>query len=257
VPTLILSNRFSEDSQLLWRTASQLGWNVERLVGWRVPDELRSVVEPVIYVEALMAPVVAEAFGLTFLEPPDDWLPRLPAEFRRREISVSTLAAARNMTEPRFVKPPNDKSFAARVYRGEELPREFDDNMTVLVAEVVSWEKEFRCFLLDGIVRTSSVYLRDGELQRDRDYAATEAELTQVRQFVSAVASDPRVSLPRAVVIDVGVIRDRGWAVVELNSAWGAGIYGCDPVAVLDILRHASLRNTNSTLPAASIERVP
>jgi hypothetical protein len=37
------------------------------------------------------------------------------------------------------------------------------------------------------------------------------------------------------------VIAGRGWAVVEQNSAWGAGIYGCDPEKVLAVLRHAAV----------------
>jgi hypothetical protein len=40
----------------------------------------------------------------------------------------------------------------------------------------------------------------------------------------------------------VGVIASRGWAVVEQNAAWGSGIYGCDPAAVLAVLRHAATR---------------
>jgi hypothetical protein len=49
------------------------------------------------------------------------------------------------------------------------------------------------------------------------------------------------VLLPRATVLDIGVIQ--GWAVVELNAAWGAGIYGCNPEAVLDVVRYAAVRN--------------
>jgi ATP-grasp domain, R2K clade family 2 len=45
----------------------------------------------------------------------------------------------------------------------------------------------------------------------------------------------------RAVALDVGIIRGRGWAVVELNSAWGAGIYGCDPARVLEVLQAAAV----------------
>jgi hypothetical protein len=100
---------------------------------------------------------------------------------------------------------------------------------------------EFRCFILDRQVRTLSIYLRDGELQRERDFAATDAELATAEAFVCKLSTDPRVELPRTAVVDVGVIRDRGWAVVEQNAAWGAGIYGCDPIEVLEVLRHAAV----------------
>jgi hypothetical protein len=45
--------------------------------------------------------------------------------------------------------------------------------------------------------------------------------------------------LPVAVAVDVGVIRTRGWAVIECNAAFGAGIYGCDPLEILRVLRCA------------------
>jgi hypothetical protein len=53
--------------------------------------------------------------------------------------------------------------------------------------------------------------------------------------------ADKDVALPPAVVLDVGLIAGRGWAVVEPNAAWGSGVYGCDPAAVLPVLRRASI----------------
>src|SRR5438132_7923079 len=126
MPTLILTPRFTEDAQALWRAAGQLGWGVERLTSWRVPEELRSVPDPVLYLEALFGPTLAEQLGVRLLEPAADWLPRLPEEFRKRRVSLTTLRAARALAEPAFVKPPNDKSFPARVYTGAELPVGYD-----------------------------------------------------------------------------------------------------------------------------------
>jgi hypothetical protein len=116
MPTLILTPRFTADAQALWRVRLQLGWGVERLSTWRVPDDLRSVPDPVLYLEGLFGPTLAEEFGLRLLEPPVDWLPRLPEEYRKRKVTLTSLREARNLAEPAFVKPPNDKSFEARVY---------------------------------------------------------------------------------------------------------------------------------------------
>ncbi|OWK40781.1 ATP-grasp domain-containing protein [Fimbriiglobus ruber] len=241
MPTLVLTPRFTEDAQALWRAAAQLGWAVERLTSWRVPDDLLTVPEPLLYLEALFGPTLAEQFGLRLLEPAVDWLPRLPEEYRKRWVYLTTLGQARTIAQPAFIKPPNDKSFPARVYAGRDLPLEYDDATPVLVAEVVSWEKEFRGFVLDRKVRTMSVYLRDGELQRENDFACSAIEESEVRAFLETVLGDPRVDLPRAAVLDVGVIAGRGWAVVEQNSAWGSGIYGCDPASVLQVIRHAAV----------------
>ncbi len=239
MPTLILTPRFTEDAQQLWRTASQLGWGVERLVNWRVPEELRSVSEPVLYLEGLMAPDIAEAFGLKLLDPAIDWLPRLPEEYRKRKVELIPLKEAKLSGEAAFTKPPNDKVFPAGVYRGSELPDWYGEDSPVLVAEVVHWEKEFRCFVLDRQIRALSIYLREGVLQKDTDFACSEAEAADAAQFARWVLNDPRVDFPRATVLDIGVISGRGWAAVEQNSAWGSGIYGCDPAIELEVLRHA------------------
>ena len=89
---------------------------------------------------------------------------------------------------------------------------------------------------------TVSPYLRGGRLAKLDGYAASGAELTQSRDFAEKVLGDPRVEAPRAIVLDVGRIDGRGWAVVEANGAWGSGIYGCDPDEVLEVVRHAVCR---------------
>lgn len=248
MPTLILTPRQTEDSRQLWRAAIELGWGVERLPDWRVSERMKQVEEPVLYVESLMTPLIAAAFKVRLSEPPEDWLASLPEEYRRRTVRRMTLGEARRLPKPAFIKPPNDKSFPARVYEPSELPLDFSDEISVLVAEPVCWEIEFRCFILDRKLRTFSVYLREGALQRDFNFVSSDAEDEAMRGFLQRVLSDHRVQLPRAIVMDVGTIAGRGWAVVEVNAAWGSGIYGCDPREVLQVLRH-----TVERLPAAAL----
>lgn len=240
MPTLILGPRHTEDGQRLWRAAGELGWKTERLASWRIPPDLRDVPEPVVYAEALFAPTLAAELGLTLSEPPSDWLVNLPDEYRKRAVTLATVGAARANPGPRFIKPPNDKSFPAAVRTGPEIPDWVPGDAPVLVQEVVSWEAEFRCFVLDRRVRAFSVYLRDGVLQKDAGYASTDEEDAGLLAFADRLLADERVTLPRAVVLDAGIIRGRGWAAVELNAAWGSGIYGCDPGAVSDVLRHTA-----------------
>lgn len=241
MPTLILTPRYTEDAQALWRAAGRRGWAVRRLTTWRVTDDDRAAPDPVFHLDALMAPMQAAEFGYRLLEPAEDFLPQLPTEYRLREVWLTTLGEARTLPEPRFVKPPNDKSFPARVYAGAELPNEFADDVPVLVSEVVTWGKEFRCFVLNRDIATLSVYLRDGVLQRDDGFTHTPAEEAEVREFAGRVLADPRVDFPVAGVLDVGTIAGTDWAVVEANSAWGAGLYGCDPDTVLEVLQAAAV----------------
>lgn len=128
-----------------------------------------------------------------------------------------------------FIKPAEDKCFEARVYSsGAELPvpGPLPENLAVLVQEVVEWQLEFRCFALDGRVITASPYWRDGWLAQaeDESWAAGQAEMQAAIRFCETVLQDPRVSVPAAVVVDVGEIRDRGWAVIECNAAWGGNL---------------------------------
>lgn len=238
--TLVLSSRHTEDNQTLWRAAIQRGWSVERARGLRLPIIESSDI--VLYVEALFAPAIAEQLGLELLEVPEDWLVRLPLELTNRSVEKTTLGDARNLTLPAFVKPPNDKSFAAKVYEtGAGLPDEFDDSMSVLVSAPVEWQDEFRCFCLDGSVMTVSPYWRDGQPAKDNDYRATSDEITSATSFAERILSRTGNATPRSVVIDVGRIKGHGWSVVEANAAWGSGIYGCNPDSVLNVIRHATV----------------
>ncbi len=244
MPTLILTPRYSEDAQSLWRAATRIGWNVERLLNWRLSEELKLVVEPVLYVEALMSESIAEQLGLRLLEGGSDWLPSVPEEYRKRWIYLSSLGEARRSQITAFIKPPNDKSFPAKIYNHSNLPTDYPDETLVLVAEIVQWEKEFRCFILNRTLQTFSIYLRDGELQSKHDFIHTADEDREIRDFLETILSDERIEMPQATVIDVGVIYGRGWAIVEQNAAWGSGLYGCDPIRVLEVLRYASVTNT-------------
>lgn len=239
--TLLMSSRHTEDNQALWRAAIGRGWSVARARGIRLPEIDDD--EVIVYVEALYAPTIAGMIGRRLLISSEDWLVKLPHEFQKRTVQLTTLGLARELDRPCFVKPPNDKSFAAQVYdSGAILPLEFDDHMAVLVAEPVQWEFEFRCFCLDGSVVTLSPYLRSGTNAKETDYKATGDELCEATSFAEKVLASTQSFTPRAVVIDVGQITCKGWAVVEANAAWGSGIYGCDPNLVLDVIRQATIR---------------
>ncbi|MFB4313521.1 ATP-grasp domain-containing protein [Actinomadura sp. 21ATH] len=242
MPTLVLSPRYTTDSRTLRTAAVAAGWGVERLGGWRVPDWLlgRDVVP---YGEPLFVEVIAARLGLAMLDAPAGWLPALPARHLGRRIELSTLGEARTLPGPVFVKPADGrKGFAGAVYTdGAGLPPAAarPDDTPVLVADPVTWEVEFRCFVLESRVVTLSPYLRGGELAQGADgrWHASPEERSQARDYSAEVLAE--VDVPAGIVIDVGRIAGHGWAVVEANSAWGAGVYGCDPARVLDVLARA------------------
>jgi hypothetical protein len=242
MPTLILSPRYSDDSIKLRRAAVALGWDVMRLAGWRCLEDFEPE-EPLLFAEPLFNRAVAEQLGLEVVEPPEDFLSRLPHEYVKREVRLMTASEALSLTGPVFLKPPNRKAFPARVYAdGAELP-EMSDDEPVLSSEPVGWLAEFRFFIRDRQVHAWSPYWLHGALAREEDEWIVEpAMAAATKGLVDRLLTDPRAVLPAALVIDAGVIRGVGPAVVEANEASGAGIYGCDPREVLDVLRAATIR---------------
>jgi hypothetical protein len=247
MPTLLLTPRYTEDSRALRAAATAADWDCVRLANWRIPDWVAER-ELVFYGEPLLAEVIAEhELPFVLLEPSLDWLPTLPKHYARRAVRRTTLVAARRQRAQAFIKPADLKSFAARVYTsGTELPSSgnLPNDLPVLVQTPVRWELEVRCFVLERRVVTLSPYLRDGRLAQadDGSWPAEEAELAAARAFAGVVLADPAVRLPAAVVLDVGIVAGHGWAVIEANAAWGAGLYGCEPDAVLPVLQRATVR---------------
>jgi hypothetical protein len=248
MPTLILSPRYSDDSIKLWRAAVALGWDVMRLAGWRCPEDFEPE-ESVLFAEPLFNAAVAEQLGLTVVEPPEDFLNRLPQEYVKRQVRLMTAAEARTLPGTAFLKPPNRKTFPARVYAsGGELP-EIPDDDPVLASEPVEWAAEFRFFIRERRVKAWSPYWLHGALARRDDEWTVEPDLAAATgELVDRLLADATVDLPVAFVLDAGVIRDRGAAVVDANEASGAGIYDCDPREVVEVLRAATGREEHGLI---------
>jgi hypothetical protein len=245
VPTLVLSHRYSPDSNALFTAALAAGWDVERLHAFRCSEGLAARA-PVFYGETILADAIADDLGIALLEPTSDWLPRLPERHRLRDVRLMMLADALTIRERVFVKPTDEKCFPARVYAdGAALNPDpvLPPDLPVLVSEPVVFEVEFRFFVLEREVATFSPYIRGGELARNAEgeWGADLAELEAATASIQAMLADAEVELPPAVVVDVGRMAGRGWGVVEANPAWASGLCGCDPAGVLSVLRRATV----------------
>jgi hypothetical protein len=239
---LVLPPRPDSTAELLAASAGRRGLAVERLTGPVVPDRLRRAPYGHLYGGPIFAAAVAADLDLALLEPDDDWLTRLPYEYTRREIALTTLGEARWSRTPMFVKQPRDKTLTAGVYAdGSRLPG--DDRLgadtAVLVSEIVTFLVEYRLFVLDGTVHAAGRYATGGRLDRAPLDACTHRDA--VLGFAADLLESHADSLPSAVVIDVGLAADadRGtehWAVVEANMAWFSTCYAADPDRVLDVV---------------------
>lgn len=121
------------------------------------------------------------------------------------------------------------KQFRGAVYsKLESLATEtrgLDGHTEAIVSEVVNFIAEARSFVLDAVVTTCAVY----EGVADPSHAANFAE-----RVVMAL------ELPRTCVIDVGLLDDGRWALVECNATWGAGLNGCNAKHAADCIAAAS-----------------
>lgn len=243
MPTLLLSTLDLPSAPALADVARRSGWRVFTLDDNSSP---RASGQVMFYGGADVALSVAARFRLALLEPPLDLLSRLPMEFRLRAVEYGTVRDLSRLKASAFIKPadPLDKAFDAGIsanVREIRILKDVDGSTPILVAEPVQWLAEYRCFILEKKVATMSPYLSFGRpVWRPYGQGGEEArECSHVRAFCERMFSQSRLALPPAFVMDVGLIEDRGWAVVEFNPVWCSGLLGANPRHVLDVLQRA------------------
>jgi hypothetical protein len=174
-------------------------------------------------------PVLQQKLGFALCFPADDLLLQMPPQFLQRQLAQRSLSEAQSSSFPAFIKPVTPKQFRGAVYKSaDELAQEcrgLPPNTAVFIAEPVTLTAEVRSFVLDGRVLDAAPY--EGA-----------AEVSDAIKFVTELGA--AITLPRTVVVDVGLVADRGWAVIEFNAAWGAGLNGCDAEKVLPAVLAAS-----------------
>lgn len=245
MPSLILSSRYTTDSQLLRQTAQTLGWETVRIDGSRVPDWFDPPDDQIaLFYTAPHAFDIAAQLQRRLLGCQPGWTAELPQEFLQRELRQMTLAEALTLPGRSFVKHSVAKAFPATVYDASSLAEatsQLQPGTLVHVGEPVEWSVEYRAFVLEGEVAALSPYRRHGEVIQDHEstLGAPESERETALDFARAVLRSPAVVYPPAFVLDVGEIVGRGWAVVEFNECWASGIYACDPQQVLAALLRA------------------
>lgn len=234
--TLILSPRYTDDSIRLRRAALASGWRVERLQNYRVPEYLPRT-DIALYGETLFVSIVAEALNHRLLDCPENWLAQLPEKYLQRDIQYMTLYEARQQQFPLFVKPASGKTFEAQVYHSADgLPDAAfqGDVMGVYIAEPVTWDIEYRCFIHNRKAVTVSPYR--GATVDNETWSSEPDESKSMMAFCQQFLNDTTIDMPEVYVLDVGRITGRGWAVVESNPVWASGLYGCDAQVVLPLL---------------------
>jgi hypothetical protein len=243
MPTLVLSAWSLPAAKALALAARQAGW---RAYAFEQSPDTKPRGKIVFYGGTDKARAIARQLQLALLEPPFELLAQLPREFRQRAVECSCFGALSRLKAPAFVKPADalNKAFDPGIYaraRDIRAPNGVDPNSPVLVAEPVEWSAEYRCFIREGEVVAWSPYISFGRpVWKAFGPGTLTAEApANVLSFCGRLFSRSGVSFPPAFVIDVGLIDDRGWAVVEFNPAWCSGVLGADPRKVLAVLERA------------------
>jgi len=191
---------------------------------WEPPELERAKVR--LYGPDTFCLVVAQKLDLDLISPADDLLLNAPASLLQRNLRVLTLETMQHEAFPRFAKSLIPKLFRSQVYASwpdlEAECRGLEETTQILTSEVVEIRAEARAFVLHGQVQTCAVY--EGEAQPPSDW------LQQAAQSLP---------LPATCVLDAALL-PRGWALLEANASWGAGLNGCDPRAILACLEIAT-----------------
>lgn len=239
MPTLILSPRYSQDSNDLLRASINMdGWNTHRAIRHLAPPNPDVCC---VYGEMPFCDIMAERANLGLLEPPPRWLDHvrnnLGYEWLKRDLFTCEARDLKSVRDKRFIKPANDKVFSYGVFeKGSDAPIKYvDPSCPCIVSEVVSFLIEMRIYLLDGKVAAWSFYSHHSDKSQEENAAEAFAWLNPLLE------SSSDLDLPSSVVLDIGYIEERGWAFVEANQLYASGIYvDVNPVKLFEPILRAS-----------------
>ena len=177
---------------------------------------------------------------------PPAWVAGLPVDVLGRTlrlVEVQDLLAGGPQPDVRSVKAAQVKwrSFPARrVGREQDVRALVRDaglpaGMLLLLGD--GWlvcDSEYRAFTVGREVVACSPYLVEGEgwsplLTRSRASFHDDAAVFAA----SVLRSLPEGEVPPACALDVARLPDGRFCLLEVNTVWGAGLYGCDPAQVL------------------------
>jgi hypothetical protein len=233
---LIATPNLKDDVVALIETAKALGFDIfVSPPGWRLPQHILGQ-HGIVYGEALFCEVIAQQMGWQLLDNSLDWLTKLPEKYVSRKIYYTTMVNARKESKKRFFKPADMKSFEAKVYEsGKDLSdSSVLDEIPVLVSEEMNFTSEYRCFIKNRKVVSASCYLYKKDINKPEHYFVNN---DAVISFVNNMLKDDLVGCVPGAVIDVGRFKKDTYAVIESNPAYASGLYGCELVAVLDVLK--------------------
>jgi ATP-grasp domain, R2K clade family 2 len=161
--------------------------------------------------------VSAEKLGLKLVSPPDDLLLHVESDWLKRKVQPRDLESVSESDFPTFVKSQVPKVFRAGIYQSlTDLRLECDglDSTTpIIISEIVEIKAEARVFILNSKVQTFALY--EG------------IDASGLMDFVTRFVNQNDLCL--TCVLDFAFLANQGWAFLETNPTWGAGLNNCNP----------------------------
>ncbi|WP_407845911.1 ATP-grasp domain-containing protein [Chryseobacterium sp. KCF3-3] len=239
---IALSPMYTEDSNNLKKASLSSPYELNRFnAKWNVPEEVRADVVAV-YGEDIYAEIVAEQCNLTLTKPDNNWLSSISDEFTKRKIAYGKLKDFVHK-ENIFIKCSDFKSFKAGVFDKVTNIKGFetlDPESMVFTSEIVEWELEVRCFVFNNEIKTYSSYWRNDTFDTTE---LSEKEKKEMFTFFESFIQKYSSTLPVAIVLDFGIIKEKGWALIEANPAWCSGLYACDAEKALEVIVNSCIKN--------------
>jgi len=232
---IVLSPNFSEDSLIINEASIQTKYVTKRYGSWNVPEADRQNVIAV-YGEDLFTTVVADQCKFTLVKPALDWLAHIPEQYTLRTIDYDYFHNIQTV-QHKFIKAVDFKFFPAGVYESVSQIQGYttiDPNIEVFVSDVVDWTIEVRCFVKKRNLQTWSTYMYNRKINIGAQLSQEEEKA--MYSFIHHFLEDTEISIPEAIVIDIGYIHNKGWAIIEANPVWSSGVYTCDPIQVIDTI---------------------
>ena len=231
--TLLIPSKFDLERDAVAAAWENAGGSVIRVDKfWEPPGiDNRSIK---LYGDSVFCLVLEEKLGLILVSPDDYVLEKLDSKWLKRKINIIRLDEINESAFPVLAKALIPKQFRSGVYNSAgDLMHEcrgLSEETEILISEIVLFECDIRCFILNGQIMAIGLY--EGN-----------ADVNSAKQFADRFISDTRNKqlLTNTYVLDIGYIQERGWAVIEINPSWGSGLNGCVPEEVIRCIYYATL----------------
>jgi hypothetical protein len=179
--------------------------------------------------------VLAQVLDLKLVSIDESVIADLSERWTNRKIQIVDCGSLLEHDFPCFIKPFIPKSFRSMVYQDvSEFAKEtkgIDKKEKVIKSQIIEIIGEARCFVLMNNLCDISIYSGKGDVKLMHVF---------VERFLE---SKERSLLPETFVLDVGINSKEECFIIEFNSAWGAGLNGCEPLKVIPCIESATLNH--------------